>query len=361
LAARCLQAQDGSVPLPRIALDGPYAAPAQSALSRPILVAVGAGVGITPFLSLMSSLISLIEDSPESEALPLKEAHFFWMTRSVDEFLFGRRHLTRIARSHRLRQKVHLHLHTTAREPEGDAIAYLFRQAVKRQSRVDKAAFRDEFDAHRVLMAPQLPWCWVNKSELDVMWLSDLTTASREVEQQQELAMELAGDADQNLDAAEQGLAGSQAAGSAKKSKWAEDLLRTSSRLCPNERRSTLSLAHRSFARPLSTLTLDDNNTNNDSNNSDTPLHTSEGDSVHDEEEPLVPVAFGRPDFESELRAIGTHWHCQEKVHIYVCGNDAIVKGLRSTAETLNAEARANAGKARAGAQKYVITYERFG
>jgi len=185
LAARCLDAQDGSAPLPRIKLDGPYAAPTQSALSRPILVAVGAGVGITPFLSLMSSLISLIEDSSDSEnqALPLKEAHFFWMTRSVDEFLFGRKHFTRIAQSDRLRQKVHLHLHTTAREADGDAAAYLFRQAVKRQSKIDKAAFRGEFDAQRVLTAPELPWCWVDRSELDVMWLSDLTTASRDEEE----------------------------------------------------------------------------------------------------------------------------------------------------------------------------------
>jgi NAD(P)H-flavin reductase len=182
LAARCLQAQDGSLPLPRIALDGPYAAPAQSALSCPILVAVGAGVGITPFLSLMSSLISLLEDSSESEALPLEEAHFFWMTRSVDEFLFGRKHMARIVQSPRLRQKVHLHLHTTAREPEGNAAAYLFRQAVKRQSTVDKVAFKEELDARRLLTAPQLPWCWVNRSELDVMWLSDLATTNCDLE-----------------------------------------------------------------------------------------------------------------------------------------------------------------------------------
>jgi hypothetical protein len=78
-------------------------------------------------------------------------------------------------------------------------------------------------------------------------------------------------------------------------------------------------------------------------------------------EAPLVPVAFGRPDFETELRAIGKHWGCAEKVHVYVCGNDAIVNGLKSTAETLNAEARANAKKSRSSAQKYVVTYERFG
>jgi hypothetical protein len=64
---------------------------------------------------------------------------------------------------------------------------------------------------------------------------------------------------------------------------------------------------------------------------------------------------------ETELRAIGKHWGCAEKVHVYVCGNDAIVKGLKSTAEILNAEARANANICHSSAKKYVVTYERFG
>ncbi|CAK0885818.1 unnamed protein product [Prorocentrum cordatum] len=392
LASRCLDAQDGSAPLPRVRLDGPYAAPAQSALSRPILVAVGAGVGITPFLSLMSSLISLIEDSSEAEerALPLKEAHFFWMTRSVDEFLFGRKHFTRIAQSDRLRQKVHLHLHTTAREAEGDAAAYLFRQAVKRQSRADRAAFREEFDAQRVLTAPQLPWCWVNRSELDVLWLSDLTTASHDegeagapepaAEERPPDAMPSArspgrsapppleasprADSQQtSLTSAPNGhalaqppqrsppLATPSSANSAPAQRmraapsqdWAEGLLRSRSRFRAD---SCASRALRSAAS-LGRL-----------GGADSAASPGGGAAPA---EPLVPVAFGRPDFEAELRAIGRHWGCQEKVHIYVCGNDAIVKGLRGTAEVLNAEARANAKKALPSSQKFVVTYERFG
>jgi len=332
LAEKCLRAQDGGSRLPTVALDGPYAAPAQSALSRSVLVAVGAGVGITPFLSLMSSLISLLEDDAAAAALPLKEAHFFWMTRSVDEFLFGRRHFSRIAASKRLRQKVHLHLHTTARETDGSAAAYLFRQAVRRQSRVDRAAFGGEFDAQRVLTAPQLPWCWVNKSELDVVWLSDLTTAGcgAEGEESQAPPAEPPHDDGEMLDAAEQGVSSTT---------WALELLRRGSR-----RRTTRSVN----LAPSRTF---------DEGGSQGP----EGDSEQEQLEPLVPVAFGRPDFELELRAIGKHWHCQERVHVYVCGNDAIVKGLRSTADTLNAEARADAGKSLAAAQKYVVTYERFG
>ncbi|CAK0880171.1 unnamed protein product, partial [Prorocentrum cordatum] len=345
LAARCLGAQGGSAPLPRIALDGPYAAPAQMALSRPILVAVGAGVGITPFLSLMSSLISLIEDSSESKALPLKEAHFFWVTRSVDEFLFGRRHLTRIAQSHRLRQKVHLHLHATARESDKDPAAYLFREAVKRQSKVDQAAFSDEFDTHRVLTAPQLPWCWVNGSELDVMWLSDLTTASSDMEEEVqarqpisqtlkriELHVSKASDPSRRLPPLTSVLDASLASRPSSRSSpagrsppagrqlppgsqdWAESLLWSQSRLRGRSQlaRSGVGLRADSAA------------------GHGVPAAAAEGSGGPPAEgpggaggaAPLVPVAFGRPDFETELRAIGMHWGCQEKVHIYVCGND---------------------------------------
>ncbi|CAK0793053.1 unnamed protein product [Prorocentrum cordatum] len=312
LAARCLQAQDGSVQLPRIALDGPYAAPAQSALSCPILVAVGAGVGITPFLSLMSSLISLIEDSSESEELRMKEAHFFWMTRSMDEFLFGRKHLTRIAQCHRLRQKIHLHLHMTAREPEGDAAAFLFRQAVKRQSRLDQAAFREEFDAHRVLMAPQLPWCWVNRSELDVMWLSDLTTAS--------------GDA---RDAALERL---QPAPGSPRGPAAAPAQHASTAAGPGQRHAR---GERRPAPPAPPLTSALQGHTDPAPRGRAPGQASGAEG----EAPLVPIAFGRPDFETELRAIGRHWNCQ----------------------ALNAEARGNAEKASPSAQKFVVTYERFG
>lgn len=44
-----------------------------------VLVAVGAGVGVTPFLSLLSTLIAQLLTSPEKCALV--EAHFYWITR----------------------------------------------------------------------------------------------------------------------------------------------------------------------------------------------------------------------------------------------------------------------------------------
>merc|ERR1712151_542977 len=97
LARRCLENRDEDLPLPKIALDGPYPAPTQSAMSMEVLVAVGAGVGITPFLSLMSTIVSLFETGKGARKSQLKEAHFYWLTRSTDELLFGRRHFAKIA------------------------------------------------------------------------------------------------------------------------------------------------------------------------------------------------------------------------------------------------------------------------
>merc|ERR1712151_294311 len=114
----------------------------QSALQKRVIVAVGAGVGITPFLSLMSSIVPLLEDEDPSNDPPLKEAHFFWMTRSMDEFLFGRKHFSKILRLPHLRDRVFLHLHVTGQPAEKDATAYLFREALRRQSEIDRNEFQ---------------------------------------------------------------------------------------------------------------------------------------------------------------------------------------------------------------------------
>merc|ERR1719409_1003351 len=134
LAGRCLRAREDGDKLPKIAMDGPYPAPTQSALSQEVLIAVGAGVGITPFLSLIATIVAQLEDERSADKIVLKSAHFFWLTRSMDEFLFGRRHFAKIASNPRIRERVHLHLHCTGQEPGKDAAAYMFRQAIRLQS-----------------------------------------------------------------------------------------------------------------------------------------------------------------------------------------------------------------------------------
>merc|ERR1712173_559759 len=110
LAERCLNAGKGLADLPAISIDGPYAAPGQTALKNEVFVAIGAGVGITPFLSMMATIISNIDNGH----FPLEEVHFYWMARSADEFLFGRHLFTQICRSMVAHNKIILHLHVTA-------------------------------------------------------------------------------------------------------------------------------------------------------------------------------------------------------------------------------------------------------
>merc|ERR1712048_425021 len=180
LAKRAMSATDGTAMLPKLAIDGPYTAPTQSALQKKVIVAVGAGVGITPFLSMMSSIISLLEDEDPSNDPPLKEAHFFWMTRSMDEFLFGRKYFSKILQLPQLRDRVFLHLHMTGSPPEKDPSAYLFREALKRQSEIDRRVFQGMLNKANgentvyLLSGAQLPWCWVDGTKQDVLWASHL-------------------------------------------------------------------------------------------------------------------------------------------------------------------------------------------
>jgi len=182
LAAKCQAVKDGTGKLPKIALDGPYLAPTQSALCKKVLIAVGAGVGITPFFSLMSTIIGLLEDEDGRHShRQLEEVHFFWMTRSVDEFLFGRRLFSEIVLNPVLQKKVILHLHTTAQTPDKDPAAYVFRESVKRQSQIDWKVFmdiitRDPVARAKYLYRAETPWCWVHGAKHDVLWVNHLVS-----------------------------------------------------------------------------------------------------------------------------------------------------------------------------------------
>ena len=69
--------------LPKLALDGPFTAPTQTALEHEFIIAVGAGVGITPFLSFLSTIINRVRASRQlassnnRKQVPIRVAHFF--------------------------------------------------------------------------------------------------------------------------------------------------------------------------------------------------------------------------------------------------------------------------------------------
>ena len=168
VARRCLKGE-----LPRLALDGPFVSPTQSAMDKEVLVAIGAGVGVTPFLSLLSTF--LVQLSTETSASSLVEAHFYWITRDPCEFIFGAP-LLRNWLSHRpLHAKIVVHLYTTAKGPENSLPSFLFKECLRRQSIVDRAHFKAIFPEWQrqnlQTPGPQFPWCWAEGGEEELLWV----------------------------------------------------------------------------------------------------------------------------------------------------------------------------------------------
>ncbi|CAK9098913.1 Respiratory burst oxidase homolog protein F (Cytochrome b245 beta chain homolog RbohAp108) (NADPH oxidase RBOHF) (AtRBOHF) [Durusdinium trenchii] len=281
LARRCLSGK-----LPRLALDGPFTAPTQSALEKRVLVAVGAGVGVTPFISLLSTLVA--ELVSESKQHRLVEAHFYWMTRDPMEFVFAWQILRKWLRQDILQSKIFVHLYTTARDPKQNLSAFLFKEAVKRQCLVDRRHFRSSLaqwlEQQEVQTpGPQFPWAWAEGGNEDLIWVK-----------------------------------------------------------CP-------SFDSEGMASSFRTIT--------DRGSADRLQPEVEGDPC---DERMVPIWFGRPNFKRDISSIGKA-RPDMNVHVYVCGNDDLVRGLQSICDSCAQEALARSRTRKGPLQKYVVHYERFG
>jgi len=296
LAQQCLDFKTGQrADLPVIAIDGPYDAPATKAIRCEILIAVGAGVGITPFLALMAHIVAVLGEDDTSKDPPLQEAHFFWMARSADEFLFGRSHFTKILTCPRLRDKVFVHLHLTAQEPARNAPAYVFREAIRRQSDLDRRAFlaaSRRLSTEELISGAQLPWCWVNGAERsDVLWVSSLVEP--DCEQEEDLLAQAYRD---------HGWAhgvGVAASAAGRQRRGMGLLGKHASMSSMGSRLSSTSLAATSSVTRLSGLNA------------------------------MLPVTFGRPDFATEIQAIGKA-RPEHDVNVHVCGSQMLVEALEN-------------------------------
>jgi len=84
--------RDGATdPVPAY-LDGPYGAPSSHIFEAKNVVLIGAGIGVTPFASVLESLVMRARDG---EAHP-KRVHFFWLNREPHSFEWFHDLLTRI-------------------------------------------------------------------------------------------------------------------------------------------------------------------------------------------------------------------------------------------------------------------------
>src|SRR5689334_6067042 len=72
------------ITLPRVLLDGPYDSPSEDAFNYEIAVLVGAGIGVTPFASVLKHIwYSVMQPT---KIITLRKVYFFWVCRDRDAF-----------------------------------------------------------------------------------------------------------------------------------------------------------------------------------------------------------------------------------------------------------------------------------
>ncbi len=70
---------------PVVHIDGPYGTASREILDAPHAVTIAAGIGVTPFASILQSLM-LRQNDPDAPALPLQKLRFVWLSR--DQYSF---------------------------------------------------------------------------------------------------------------------------------------------------------------------------------------------------------------------------------------------------------------------------------
>eukprot|EP00842_Homolaphlyctis_polyrhiza_P001571 jgi/Hompol1/2414/HPOL_005992-RA len=70
--------------LPFVMVDGPYGAASEDVFDYEASVLVGAGIGVTPFASILKTIWFRINNP--TRAVPLRKVYFFWICRDTDAF-----------------------------------------------------------------------------------------------------------------------------------------------------------------------------------------------------------------------------------------------------------------------------------
>ncbi|KAH7038751.1 FAD-binding domain-containing protein [Linnemannia elongata] len=84
LRNRSMESDLPIITLPRVLLDGPYGSPSEDAFNYEIAVLVGAGIGVTPFASVLKHIwYSVMQPT---KIITLRKVYFFWVCRDRDAF-----------------------------------------------------------------------------------------------------------------------------------------------------------------------------------------------------------------------------------------------------------------------------------
>jgi predicted ferric reductase/Ca2+-binding EF-hand superfamily protein len=148
-------------PLP-VYVDGPYGGASGQVFASRHTVLIGAGIGVTPFASVLESLLLRCERGE----VPLRKAHFFWLNRDPFSFEWFADLLRRLEASDRAR-RIDIHICMTGRRSNGISIALNLAREVsyslgnpdqvtglRTKTRIGQPDWRRELSAIRTLHAP---------------------------------------------------------------------------------------------------------------------------------------------------------------------------------------------------------------
>ncbi|GAA5841571.1 hypothetical protein JCM9279_000692 [Rhodotorula babjevae] len=116
--------EDAKIPLvsvlPRIMIDGPFGTASEDVLKFPVSLLVGAGIGVTPFASILKHIWYRFHD-PNGEPMRLSKVYFFWICRDYSSFEWFQSLLAAIEEQD-LGQCIEIHTYLTGRVHANDVI-----------------------------------------------------------------------------------------------------------------------------------------------------------------------------------------------------------------------------------------------
>ena len=66
-----------------ISIDGPYGSSAEDIFKYREVMLIGAGIGVTPYASILKHILNKIEKDPES--IPIEKVRFYWICQNTSE------------------------------------------------------------------------------------------------------------------------------------------------------------------------------------------------------------------------------------------------------------------------------------
>ncbi|GMH39537.1 hypothetical protein BSKO_07435 [Bryopsis sp. KO-2023] len=119
-------------PLPlKLKLDGPFGAPVQSFKDYGVIMLVGAGIGVTPFASILSDLLHKMASKPgKASSVPglrrLKKVYFHWSVKSQAEVMWFRRVLEALSQDD-VHDRLEINVHVTGLRQSNDVRTMMFK------------------------------------------------------------------------------------------------------------------------------------------------------------------------------------------------------------------------------------------